>query len=67
LPVILTHWGVGVVESTRLNNSGTMRLTFTAEPVPFSDERCLGIGVLLMLLAGVWRLRSSVPKAARAA
>lgn len=67
LPVILTHWGVGVVESTRLNNSGAMRLTFTAEPVPFGDERCLWVGALLMLLAGVLRLRSSVPKAARAA
>jgi hypothetical protein len=58
LPVILTHFGVGVVEADRLNNIGALQFTFTAEPVPTGSDRWLLPLAVLVLLAGLGFIRA---------
>jgi hypothetical protein len=58
LPVILTHFGVGVVEADRLNNIGALQFTFTAEPVPIAGSRRLLPLGLLILVAGLCAART---------
>jgi hypothetical protein len=58
LPVILTHFGVGVVEADRLNNIGALQFMFTAEPVPVGGGRWLILLGLPMLVAGLFAVRA---------
>jgi hypothetical protein len=57
VPVILTHFGVYVVEADRLSYIGALQFTFTAEPVSVGGSRWLSLQRLTMLIAGLCAIR----------